>query len=203
MTTHRSVLLLLGAALALTACAKDAGQDITAPPPGGATVKFFNFAVGAPQVNFFANDQKITGVGLTTGTAYGNAGSGGLYNDIAPGQYTFRAQIAGATDLFGDATTTVGSGAGYSYYLSGLYSATTKTADAFVLEDVLPRGTTPIPHVRFVNAIYNAQPLTLYAKNTITAVEVRFAKRPTRRALCSCPCRRARTISGPSREGRT
>ncbi len=176
MTTHRSVLLLLGAALALTACAKDAGQDITAPPPGGATVKFFNFAVGAPQVNFFANDQKITGVGLTTGTAYGNAGSGGLYNDIAPGQYTFRAQIAGATDLFGDATTTVGSGAGYSYYLSGLYSATTKTADAFVLEDVLPAWDYTNTYVRFVNAIYNAQPLTLFAKNTITAVEVQIGE---------------------------
>jgi len=176
MRTHRSVLLLLGASLALTACDKNALQDITAPPPGGATVKFFNFAVGAPQVNFFANDQKITGVGLTTGTAYGNAGSGGLYNDIAPGQYTFRAQIAGGTDMFGDAVTTVGSGARYSYYLSGLYSATTKTSDSFVLEDVLPDWDYTNTYVRFVNSMYNSQPLTLYAKNTITAVEVQIGQ---------------------------
>ena len=172
MRIHGSSLLLLATALA--GCDKNAGQDITAPPPGGAAVKFFNFAVSAPQVNFFANDRKITGVGLTTGTAYGNAGNGGLYNDIASGQYTFRAQLAGATDLLGDAPTTVGTGKRFSYYLSGLYNATTKTSESFVLEDALPDWDYANTYVRFVNGIYNAQPLTLFAKNTITGTEVQI-----------------------------
>jgi hypothetical protein len=176
MRTHTSFLLLLGAVAGLAACDKNVSGagSITEPPPGGAGVKFFNFAVGAPQVNFFADDRKLTGVGATTGTAYGNSASGGLYNDLTPGQYTFKAQIAGATDLLGAATTTVGPAAFYSYYLSGLYDATTKTADSFVLEDALPPWDYANTYVRFVNAMYNAQPLTLFAKNTITAAEVQI-----------------------------
>ncbi len=51
----------LAAALTLTACGLDletnAVQDITAPAAGG-RVRFFNFGIGTPSVNFYAGDQK-------------------------------------------------------------------------------------------------------------------------------------------------
>ncbi len=169
---NRSILLLLGATVLLASCEKNARQDPTEPPAGGAAVKFFNFAVGAPQVNFYVNDTKYTGVGATTGTPYGGAGSGGWYNDIAPGQYTLKAQIANTTDFLGSAAAAIGADKKYSYYLSGVYDAAAKTADAFVVEDALPAWDYANGNVRFVNAIWNSGSLTLYAKNTITGVEV-------------------------------
>ena len=172
MRNYKSLVMLLGAAVALVACDKNGVQDITEPPPGGAAVKFFNFAVGAPPVDFYANDTKMTGVSTTTGTTYGNAGTGGWYDDIAPGQYTFEAKTVPAGTVLGAATTTVGPAKFYSYYLSGLYDATGNTADSFVIEDQVPAWDYTNANVRFVNAIYNSTPLTLYAKNTITGVEV-------------------------------
>jgi len=57
MTTR--TLAALGAALVLSACGIDlettAVQDITAPADGAA-VRFFNFGVGAPSVNFSRED---------------------------------------------------------------------------------------------------------------------------------------------------
>ena len=60
----------------------------------------------------------------------------------------------------------------YSYYLSGIYDTTTKTADAFVVEDVLPPEGFTVAYVRFVNASSTTQPMTLYAKNRTTLEEV-------------------------------
>ena len=48
MNTLRSIAMLL-CTIALTACEKNAVQDITGSLPG-ARVKFFNFGVGAPAV---------------------------------------------------------------------------------------------------------------------------------------------------------
>jgi hypothetical protein len=161
-------------------------QQITAPA-SGAFVKFFNFAVGAPGVDFYANDQKVTavstgnctpptnpaclttGLPATTGVASGSAGNGGLYNAIAPGQYTFSGRIAAATDnglAIASANAALADGKHYSYYVSGIYDATAKKADAFVVEDVLPTSSDPtLVNVRFVNAISNSSAMTLYAKD--------------------------------------
>jgi hypothetical protein len=172
--------VLLVAAM-LAACGKDPVQDITSAAPG-ASIKFFNFGVNAPNVNFYAGPTKLTaissttGAEATTGVAYGSVGNGGFYSGVTPGQYTFTGNIVGATDngvVASSVSATVADGKSYSYYISGFYNTTSKTAEAFIIED--PFSTTidfTVAYVRFVNAISNSSPMTMYAKNTLTGVEV-------------------------------
>jgi Domain of unknown function (DUF4397) len=169
----------------LSACGKSAVQDITAQPPATSGIKFFNFGVNAPGVNFYANNTKMTAVSSSTGTestigvvygGVGGAGSIGEYAAIAPGQYTLTGKIAAATDkdlAVSTVTTTIADAKYYSFYVSGFYDATAKTVEGFVVEDafVEPADVT-VTSVRFVNAISNANPMTLYAKNTTTGAEV-------------------------------
>ncbi len=172
---------MLLCAVALTACEKNAVQDITGSLPA-ARVKFFNFGVGAPAVNFYANDAKVTavlsatGVESTNGVASGGVGSGGFYSGIAPGQYTFAGKIAAAVDKdvpIAAATATLAAGKAYSFYISGIYNTTSKTAEGFVLEDAFVDTLDyTVSYVRFVNAISNANPMSLYARNPTTGVEV-------------------------------
>lgn len=191
MNRQKSFAVLLCAA-ALVACdyEKNAVQDITAPDPGS-RIKFFNFGVNAPGVNFYANDTKVTGVSTTacslppasqsepctttgaestTGTGYGGVGLAGLYSALAPGQYTFTGRIAAAIDKnlsISTVATPLANGTYYSFYQSGFYNTTTKTVEAFVVEDALPATIDySVAHVRFVHAISNANPMTLYATNT-------------------------------------
>jgi hypothetical protein len=193
MMSNRSLAVLLSAAM-LAACKGDGVQDITAPLPGAA-VKFFNFGVNAPAVNFYANDTKLTaisstsctpptdpaclakGIESTTGVASGAAAAGGFYVGVTPGQYTLSGRIAAAIDnglAVASTPATLADGKFYSYYTSGIYDATAKKSDAFVVEDVLP-AVSPDPtiaYVRFVNAISNSSPMTLYVKNTVSGQEV-------------------------------
>ncbi|HZI29813.1 MAG TPA: DUF4397 domain-containing protein [Gemmatimonadaceae bacterium] len=179
MTTQRAIAAALMAVL-LTACDRDAVQEIGGPAPGS-YIKFFNFGVNAPQVNFYANDAKVTAIQSTTGTestlgvAYGAVGGGGFYSALDPGQYTLTGRISATADkdlAIATVNTTLEDGKRYSYYMSGFYSTTTKTVDAFVVADEFPQE---IDHsvalVRFVNAISNASPMTLYAKSTATSAE--------------------------------
>lgn len=180
MKKLRAIAALLCAVASLGACEKNAVQDITAPLPA-ARIRFFNFGLNAPGVNFYANDTKMTaissatGTESTTGVAYGSVGSGGFYGGIEPGQYALTGRIAAATDkdlVVATVDQTIVSGMAYSYYMSGLYNTTTKKVDAFVVEDNLPAVDFATTQVRFVNAIYNSQGMTLYAKNTTTNQEV-------------------------------
>lgn len=191
MNRQKSLAVLLCAAV-LAACNydKDAVQDITAPDPGS-RIRFFNFGVNAPGVNFYANDSKVTGISstacsvppasetepctttgieATTGTGYGGVGLAGLYAALAPGQYTFTGRIAATIDKNLPISTVAGGledGKYYSFYQSGFYNTTTKTVEAFVVEDALPATIDySVAHVRFVHAISNANPMTLYATNT-------------------------------------
>jgi hypothetical protein len=194
--THRygSLALLLVSA-ALVACSDgNARQDITAPS-SGALVKFFNFGVNAPGVNFYANTQKITAISSancqppndttsvcrsagnesTVGTTYGAAGNGALYNEVVPGTYTLMGKIAAATDkdlAVANVSTTLTDGKFYSYYVSGIYDATGKKVDAFVVEDPLPAVDYSQTYVRLVNAVSNSQPMTLFAKGQASGAEV-------------------------------
>jgi hypothetical protein len=181
MIRIRSVAALLSA-LALTACNTDEGgiQKLTEVQPA-ARIKFFNFGLGAPGVNFYANDSKVSAIGsatgaeATTGTAQGGVGNGGLYSSLAPGQYAFTARIAATTDKDLTVATlpaTLEDGKAYSLYLSGPYSTTAKTVDGFVVEDpFVDQVDYENAHVRFVNAIHNAPGLTLYIKSTTGTTE--------------------------------
>jgi len=180
MNSYRATAALLCAAL-LASCDKDAVQSLTGPVPGS-RIKFFHFGVNAPAVNFYANDQKITavlsatGTESTTGTAYSGAGSSGLYSAIAPGQYTLAGKIAATTDKdlsISTVSATLADGKNYSFYMSGFYSTTAKTVEGFVVEDDFASDIDyTVAFVRFVNAISNANPMTLYAKITTGATDV-------------------------------
>lgn len=177
MKRFMGVAALLSAAV-LSSCDKNAVQTITAAAPASA-IKFFNFGVNAPSVNFYANDAKITaitsstGAESTLGTAYGSVGNGGFYSGLTPGQYTLTGKITATTDN-GVAISTlaapIADGKYYSYYVSGFYNTTTKTAESFMVEDILPAMDFTQTYVRFVNAISNSTPMVLNAKNTTTGV---------------------------------
>ncbi len=180
-TTYKSILLLLCAAT-VSSCGDNAVQSIT-QPPAGSFIKFHNFSVSAPSVNFYSDATKISGTSSTsgaesaTGTAYpaagvGGVGNGGFYSSLAPGASVFTGKIpsTAATDkdlAISTANATLETGKYYSYFQSGIYNSTTKTADAFVLEDAFPAEFDyNFTYVRFVNASSNSQPLTLYVKST-------------------------------------
>jgi hypothetical protein len=183
MNTHRSLAALLSAAVLMSCDAfeKNAVQDIVAPGLPSARIRFFHFGVNAPQVNFYANTQKMTAISSTTGAesttgiAYGAVGSSGFYGAIEPGQYTLSGKIAAATDkdlAISSTPATLAADKSYSYYLSGFYNTTTKQSDGFVVEDNFPAAIDySVAHVRFVNAISNSSPMTLYARNTTTTTE--------------------------------
>ncbi len=180
-------------AAALAACGTAGPQDILGTLPT-ARIKFFNFGVNAPGVNFYANSSKITavsssactpptdttclsrGIESTTGTASGAAAAGGFYTGITPGQYTFSGRIAATTDngvAIASVPTTVADGKSYSMYVSGIYNATSKSTDAFIVEDAYPQKVAPdTAYIRFVNAISNAGPLTLFLRDPATTREV-------------------------------
>lgn len=199
MTPKRSLQMLLLSVPILTACEKTAVGTIDDPEAGrGANVKFFNFSVGSPSVNFYVNDQKVTAVSTTgcallddtnrqqclstgrestAGVAYGGAGNGASawYSDVAPGQATLSGKIAATTDknlAITNLQTSLEAGEFYSFYLSGIYNTATKTSDAFIVKDVLPEPDFEFAHVRFVNASSTTQPMTLYARNRTTLEEV-------------------------------
>jgi len=182
MRIARFVLLLCAV---LPACGKDAVQEdeITAPVTRAAQVKFFHFGVGGPGVNFYANERKMTaissatGAESTTGTVYGGVGAGGLYTVIEPGQYTFSAAIAAAVDkglAIATLPATLTADKRYSFYLSGAYNTATKTQEAFLVEDAMPPTDYAMACVRFVNAVFNASAMTLYATNPTTSAETKI-----------------------------
>lgn len=176
MNRLRLAAALLGA-VALAACGEKHGpQTITGTVPGAA-VQFNNFAVGSPSVNFYANDMKVTGVKetatnveSTSGTSYGSAAATGTYAGLTPGSYTLSGRLADTLSRdvsIASMPMTLVDGKYYSFYLSGFYNATTKQADSFILEDAFPAQAYDVAYVRFVNAISNTNPLTLYAKSTV------------------------------------
>ncbi|HEY9225996.1 MAG TPA: DUF4397 domain-containing protein [Gemmatimonadaceae bacterium] len=195
MNPIRTTVAVLSA-VTLAGCSyeKNTIQDITNPITG-ANVKFFNLGVNAPGVNFFANDAKVTAVSstncspppttpnpactttgaeVTTGTAFGAAANAGLYNVVPAGSVSLAGKIAATADnnlSVASTTSNLENGKYYSFYTSGIYDATTKKMDAFVVEDPLPAFDYATAYVRFVNASANATGVTLFAKSTTTNVE--------------------------------
>lgn len=189
MTMNKLRLFALALGVSALGCSfeKNAVQDITGPL-AESRIKFFHFGLNAPGVYFYANDVKmaaLSGSGATvntatgvssggtessTGTVYGGVTAGGFYSAIAPGTYTFAAKIAAATDN-GLAISTVSSAlaanTSYSMYISGVYDATAKKAEAFVVQDSYPADFDwTLAYVRFVNAGPTSNPLQLYGTNT-------------------------------------
>jgi hypothetical protein len=184
MNRYASLAALVCAGL-LSACDKNTVQVLPTADLAGAQLKFFNFGVNAPGVNFYADSTKMTAISSgtgqesTNGVTYGGMGAGGFYTALAPGQHTITGRIAAATDKnlpIASVTTTLADGKDYSFYMSGFYNTTTKTADAFVVEDPFTVSTDyTVAAVRFVHAIGNANPMTLYARPTGDTVTAHWA----------------------------
>src|SRR5690242_8344215 len=149
MRIHTSFVALLATA-ALVACGEKAEKNIAGPVPSTSAVRFFNFSVGSPTVQFFANDQQVTatntgscngaknppvtatdstcleaGIQSATGIAYTGVAAGGLYTAIDPGQYTFTGRqmsTKGPTTTISTVPATIETGKYYSYYQSGIYN---------------------------------------------------------------------------------
>lgn len=184
MTTimkRHSIIAALLCAGALSACGEPAVNTITEPPSASSRIRFYHFGPSAPGVNFYANDTKMTaivsttGTESTTGTVYSAVAAGGTYAVIAPGQVTLTGRIAATIDKdlpIASVTATIGDGADYSFYISGIYNTATKTSDAFIVVDpIVPPTDFSVATVRFVHAISNANPMTLFMMDTTTKVE--------------------------------
>ena len=191
---------------AFAACDKNAIQDITTPATG-AFIRFQNYAVAAPGVNFYANDQKLTainspnctpvadpkcsttGIESTTGVAYGASANGANYSMLAPGQYTFTGRIAAATDngmAISSANMTLADGKFYTYFTSGIYDATSKKSDAFILEDALPTSFDYTKaYIRLVNASSNAPTISATSTPQGTTTVVPLASNVTYKSASS------------------
>jgi hypothetical protein len=171
-----AALLCAGVLLSCDWYEKNTVQSIDGPVPAGAGIKFFNFGVGSPSVNFYAGSRKMTAVVSTTGrespngVAYGGVGAGGFYTALEAGQYTLSGKIADTASVDHDLAistliTMLEGGKFYSFYQSGTY--TPKTVDAFIVQDAFgPQIDYSGASVRLVNAIFNANPLVLYATKT-------------------------------------
>lgn len=179
MSRLMTVVAALGA-MAVTGCEKNAVQDITGAPPGS-RIRFFNFGLNAPSVNFYADERKMTAVSSSSGTeavtgvSYGAVGSAGLYSGLEPRSYAFSARVAATIDkdlAIATVPFTLEDGKAYSLYLSGVYDAVAKRSDAFVVADDFVASVDFLQtYVRFVNGVFNAAPMTLSARNTVTSVE--------------------------------
>lgn len=153
-------------------------------------IKFFNFAVGSPVVNYYANDVKVSSAVSTTGAESGTVGltygaaypANNAYATIDPGTYDFKATrpSTAAADpnlVINKLTTSLAANKNYSLYMCGFYDATAKTTDAFLLEDVLPALDTGFAYVRFVNVSPNANPVDFYLKlKEAPGTEISIAK---------------------------
>lgn len=195
MRIHTSLIALLGAAT-LVGCGEKAERDIAAPVTEPSSIRFFNFSVNSPTVQFFANDAQVTatntancnaaknppvtatdstclkiGIETSSGVAYTGAAAGGLYTGIDAGQYTLSGRqmsASGPTATISSVTASIASGKAYSYYQSGLYNTTTKTTDAFIIEDDLPATVDWSKSlVRFVNTVGNSVPMTMVLVDTL------------------------------------
>lgn len=164
-------------------CKKNAVQDISSPI-SGAQVKFFNFGLNSPVVNFYANNTKVSAASSTTGAESATTGvayaavypATNAYAIITPGTYDLKAKRPSTSTVDPDQviasiSSTLADGKNYSLYTSGLYNTTTKTTDVFVVEDALPAIDSSAAYVRFVHACYNANAFTFIMKNTTTGIE--------------------------------
>ena len=171
------LIAFFGLATMFSSCEKNAVQELSTVGIE-AQVKFFNFAPGSPSINFFVDTTKIsgilssTGTVSTTGVAYGVVfPSAGKYATIKAGISPLNGKIPSTATLDPNLTisnllATIESGKYYSFYTSGIYNSTTKNAEAFIIEDIIPARDTSVANVRFVNAISNSNPLTFVLKST-------------------------------------
>jgi hypothetical protein len=170
------------------ACKKNGIHEIeTVKTDGAAQVKFYNFGINSPTVNFYANGNKIsaivsaTGAEAATGIAYGSVFPATNYSLLSGGAYTFTGIVPALAAVSANAEVvnikgSIENGKFYSVYSCGILNTVANTLDGFIVEDKIPaEAATPatVANVRFVNTISNGTAgFDLIAKNTTTLTEV-------------------------------
>ena len=169
-----------------SSCEKNAVTDITVPY-SGAQLKYYNFAINGPTVNFYANDIKTTatltasGVESAAGVNFGGlvplrgyslAPIGSVkFSSLTPSTMVVNNALGQGPNIeTSTVTKTVEDGKNYSYYTSGIYDYVTKKSDAFIIDDTLPAADTSIAYIRVVNPGHNTTALSLELTQTITNV---------------------------------
>ncbi|SHG97383.1 DUF4397 domain-containing protein [Pedobacter caeni] len=179
---------LLSAVLLLSifiySCDKTDIQTIDGPAKG-TSVKFFNFAVNSPVVNYYANDTKVTAAVSTTGAESGTTGLG--YAAVYPATNAYAILPGGSYDLkatrpstaaadpklvINKLTANLEEGKNYSLYMCGFYNTTAKSSDAFILEDILPPIDSSAAYVRFVHTSPNANPVDMIMQDRTSKAEI-------------------------------
>lgn len=180
-----AALLLL---TSVSSCKKNGIHEVeTVKTDNGAQVKFYNFGINDPSINFYANADKVsatvsaTGAEAATGVSYGSVFPATNYALLSGGSYTFKGIVPANAAI--NANTEVAkidgsieNGKFYSVYTCGFYDAAGMTTDGFIIEDKIPTEAATPPtaaNVRFVNTVPNGVAgFDLIAKNTTTLEEV-------------------------------
>ena len=183
MTRYHDLSRRCSCAAALAACAKNAVQDITGARPG-AQRQVLQLRRERARRELLRQRHEGDGDQLdhsasesTTGTALRRVGNGGFYAGARrPASTRSSGRIAAATDkelAIATLPPPLADGKYYSFYLSGIYNATAKTVGCVHRRGRASPQTLDlhVAYVRFVNAISNSSPMTLYAKNTTTGTE--------------------------------
>lgn len=167
-------------AVILNSCTKNDLVNIDQPlPANSAQIKYYNFGVNAPSVNYYANSVKVaatlsaTGAESTAGITSGSVYPVSNYSLLSGGTYEIKAQLPSTVIIdpnlvINSFNATIENNKYYSYYTCGIYNTTTKKADAFMIEDKLPAIDYNVAYVRFVNTVPNAPSnFNLYVRNTL------------------------------------
>jgi len=164
--------------IAVTSCKDEAVLDINEPIVG-AKIRLYNFSIGAPSVNFYANDTKISAALSQTGAeSINGVNFGGTYPAnqyaLAPGGESLIRATTSSTITTTTPNLTIASvnhnlvlDKYYSIFVSGIYNTTERKADAFVVEDVFPIALdTARAFIRIVNPCPNTTLKLVLTKTT-------------------------------------
>ena len=145
-----------------------------------ARIKYFNFAAGAPSVNFYANGTKVSGILSATGaenaagTGYGAVFPTSNYSVIAGGTYKINGIVpstatANPNVSISELSQALTNGKYYSFYTSGIYNSTTKTATNIISRNGTTNG---------VVAFLGGRTLTVGARGDMTVTSATATNRP-------------------------
>jgi|GEM_PF-2229059 len=169
-------LFFLSQAIIFASCEKGefvSSSEYVIPDANAIKVKILTVAPGAPTVNYFINDEKITGVNNASGIQFGY-GYNGLYPDLgylvvnkAP-SYNLKVKVAASNETdpnltLMDESLNLVDGKQYTLFTTKYDATSKKITNYTLLEDARPTPTpdTSKTFIRFVNLLNNTSGLTL------------------------------------------
>ena len=148
-------------------------KEYTREPGTEAQVRFYNFGISAPSINFYANGKKVTatqsltGEMAPTGVSFGGTYPSLGYVEIEPGSNITISSKTPTTLAIPTNNTnnyeqdkqvssvnvsSLESKKRYSLFIAGYFDKNTHTAESFIISDDLPPSDTSKVFIRFVNS---------------------------------------------------